>query len=53
MKRFYIYVTGIIVFSLILEFWGISQEKISRSVITAILLFLLNEVAIINDKLKK
>lgn len=53
MKRFYVYIAGIIVFSLILTFWGINQEKISRSAITAILLFLLNEVAIINDKLKK
>ncbi len=53
MERFYIYITGIIVFSLILTFWGIEQEKISRSGITAILLFILNEVVILNDKLKK
>ncbi|MCL1692019.1 hypothetical protein [Elizabethkingia anophelis] len=53
MKRFYVYIAGIIVFSLILTFWGIEQEKISRSAITTILLFVLNEVVIINDKLKK
>ena len=53
MKRFYIYIAGIIVFSLVLEYWGIEQEKISRSAITAILIFILNEVVVLNDKLKK
>lgn len=53
MKRFYIYIAGIIIFRLILTFWGTKQEIISRSAITAILLFILNEIVILSDKLKK